>query len=109
MVLVLEIPGDKEKNNIEDVYADTDSKEIIVKGCKAESIKPLYNKSTKFGKFNLHIPYGNKVQISEEDPIEGEDSFKDGIYLCKFKLIKMKIKIILRTIIFLQIIKLIGS
>ena len=88
LVLVLEIPGE---NKIEEVYANTDTKEIIVKGNKSkkDSIKPLYN-STKFGKFNLHIPYGTKVQIGEEDPIEGEQSTKDGIYTCKFKLIKKR-------------------
>ena len=51
-----------------------------------ESIKPLYNYSIKFGKFCLHIPYGNKIQISDENPIEGEDTYKDGIYSFKFKL-----------------------
>ena len=47
-------------DKIEDIYADTDLKEIIVKGNKTnpiESLKPLYNHYTKFGKFNLHIPY----------------------------------------------------
>ena len=84
LVLVLEIPGE---NKIEEVYANTDTKEIIVKGNKTiqDSIKPLYN-STKFGKFNLHIPYGTKVQIGEEEPIDGEETFKDGIFTCKFKL-----------------------
>jgi len=88
LVLVLEIPGE---NKIEEVYANIDTKEIIVKGNKSkkDSIKPLYN-STKFGKFNLHIPYGTKVQIGEEDPIEGEELTKDGIYTCKFKLIKKR-------------------
>ena len=86
LVIVLEIPGNKK---IDEKYADSDSKEIIVKGSKSmpnESIKPLYNHSIKFGKFCLHIPYGNKIQISDENPIEGEDTYKDGIYSFKFKL-----------------------
>ena len=89
LVVVLEIAGD---NKIEDIYADTESKEIIVKGNKTnaiEVIKPLYNHYTKFGKFNLHIPYGN-IKIAEEDPIEGEDTYKNGVYSYKFKLIKKR-------------------
>ena len=88
-VVILEIPGD---NKIDEIYADTDQKEIIVKGNKSngnDSIKKLYN-NTKFGKFNLHIPYGNKIQIADELPIENEDSYKDGIYTYKFKLIKKR-------------------
>ena len=88
LVVVLEIPGDKK---IDEIYANTETKEIIVKGSKSimDFIKPLYNNSAKFGKFNLHIPYGNRVQIAAEDPI-GEGTFKDGIYSCKFELIKKR-------------------
>ena len=90
LIIVLEIPGG---NNIDEVYADSDTKEIIVKGSKIDknnNVKQLYNKSTKFGKFNLHIPYGNKIQLADEEPIEGEDSYEDGIYTFKFKLLKKR-------------------
>ena len=63
LVVFLEIPGIPEENKIDDIHADVEKKEIIVKGSKTiiDSIKPLYNNSSKFGKFNLHIPYGNKI------------------------------------------------
>jgi len=92
LVVVLEMPGNPEETKIEDIYADTDVKEIIVKGNKSngnDSKKKLYN-NTKFGKFNLHIPYGNKILIADEIPIENEDSYKDGIYTYKFRLIKKR-------------------
>ena len=88
----MEIPGNPEESIIEDIYADTEVKEIIVKGNKSngnDSIKKIYN-NTKFGKFNLHIPYGNKIQLAEEMPIENEESHKDGIYTYKFRLIKKR-------------------
>ena len=90
LIIVLEIPGGK---SIDEVYADTDTKEIIVKGSKNDknnNVKILYNKATKFGKFNLHIPYGNKIQLADGDPIEGEDSYEYGIYTFKFRLIKKR-------------------
>ena len=90
LIIVLEIPGGK---CIDEVYADSDTKEIIVKGSKNDknkNVKQLYNKATKFGRFNLHIPYGNKIQLADEDPIEGEDSYEDGIYTFKFRLIKKR-------------------
>jgi len=92
LVVFLEIPGIPEDNKIEDIHADVETKEIIVKGSKSiiDSIKPLYNNSSKFGKFNLHIPYGNKIQIADEEAMEGETSQKDGIYSCKFRLVRKR-------------------
>lgn len=92
LVVVLEIPGNPEETKIDEIYADTDVKEIIVQGYKSNgnvSTKKLYN-NTKFGKFNLHIPYGNKIQIADEMPIENENSYKDGICIYKFKLTKRR-------------------
>ena len=73
MVLALEISGE---SKIEEIYANTDTKEIIVKGYNLimNSIKPLYN-FIKCGKLNLHIPYRTKIHIENEEPINGDESF----------------------------------
>jgi len=95
LILNLEIPGNVE---IEECYASIDTKELIVNGTKKfenEDIKPLKN-TRKFGKFSLHIPYGNQIKIGDEVPEDYEESLKgkmNGIYIFKFRLAKRRVNI----------------
>ena len=90
LVLNIEVPGNIK---IDDCYASIDTKEIIVLGNKGEEIennKPIKN-TRKFGKFNLHIPYGNKIIITEEDSIHDKSNDeKNGIFTYKFNLAKRR-------------------
>ena len=89
LVVVLEAPGEV---TIEDKYADTDMKEIIVIGNKEDYLstkKPISN-NTKVGKFKMRIKYRSNISIADEIPVEGQESFDKGILQFKFKLIKKR-------------------
>lgn len=83
LVLVLEIPGEVE---VEDIYADLDTNKIILRGDKKKppNFKPLQNNSIKYGKFVTYIPFGENIKISDEDPIKEETEHKEGTYIYKF-------------------------
>ena len=77
---------------IEDKYADINMNEIIVIGNKEDylSTKKHIANNTKVGKFKMRIKYRNNINIADEDPVEGQETFEKGILQFKFKLVKKR-------------------
>ena len=106
LVVKIELAGDI---TIDDSYANLEQNQIIILGNKKnnlekdnknsnendENIKVLKD-TTKFGSFELRIPYGNEVKLAEEDPLDENDNEKEkkekenGIKTIKFKLVKRR-------------------
>ena len=114
LVVKLELFGN---GKIEDAYGDLYLNRIIIKGIKEfdnEELKILGNNNNinssketkktederikifkntrKFGNFKLVIPFGNKIKLADEDPIDEKEEEKkeEGIKIIKFKLAKMR-------------------
>ena len=107
LVVKIELPGNI---TIEDAYANLYSNQIIIKGNKYDNfgnnnkngnnkdendkIKILKN-TRKYGKFNLIIPFGNEIKLTDEEPMdEAEDKSEkikeEGIKTIKFRLARRR-------------------
>ena len=87
LIVNFEAPGNVQ---ISDAFANIVLKEIIIEGSKIdEGIKAIEN-TRKFGKINLHIPYGKEIIIADEEPINGKTINENGVCVLKFKLAKRR-------------------
>ena len=87
LIVNFEAPGNVQ---ISDAFANIVLKEIIIEGSKIdEGIKAIEN-TRKFGKINLHIPYGKEIIIFDEEPINEKIINENGVCVLKFKLAKRR-------------------